>query len=98
MHIEEHQILNMIFSMQYFNDIFFFYLYGSLKKKAISIYPDNLKINREEFGESQVSSENNSQSQKEEQGEYLKSKFKDENLEVSEEESSNEELSNLMEK
>ncbi len=41
---EKLEVVSMVFNMQNFKDVIFFYLYGSLKKNVSQLYPDNLGI------------------------------------------------------
>ncbi len=54
--LEEPFIVPMIFNMQNFKDVIFFYLYGALKSNVAELYPDKLSIlDRQFFKESKRS-------------------------------------------
>lgn len=45
----ELNIVPIVFDLTYFNDLFFFYLYGHLKEKTREIFKDNLQLSQEGF-------------------------------------------------
>lgn len=55
----ELNIVPIVFDLTYFNDLFFFYLYGHLKEKSREIFKDNLQLSQEGFFKNQANLDSN---------------------------------------